>query len=95
VKSQESDFAVRHGLDSSDLVDCFAWTEAEFQARMAGSAIYRIGYVQWLRNIAIGLGNATSSSAVVAALETRQDDSNALIREHVAWALAQHQKKAG
>lgn len=92
VKTGESDFAVRHGLDSNDLVDCFTWTETEFQQRMAGSAIYRIGYRQWLRNVAVGLGNAPSSPAVIAALGARQDDSDALVREHVAWALAQHQQ---
>jgi len=75
-------------------VDCFAWTEAEFQERMAGSAIYRIGYTQWLRNVAVGLGNATRSAAVIAALEARQHDSHELVREHVAWALAQHLQKA-
>ena len=94
VNSQESDFAVRNGLDSRDLVDCFAWTEAEFQERMAGSAIYRIGYIQWLRNVAVGLGNAPSTTAVIAALEARQHDSHELVREHVAWALAQHVHKA-
>jgi epoxyqueuosine reductase len=94
VNSQESDFAVRNGLDSNDLVDCFAWTETEFQARMSGSAIYRIGYTQWLRNVAVGLGNAPSSTAVIAALEARQHDSHELVREHVAWALAQHAHKA-
>lgn len=93
VHNKESDFSVRNGLDSRDLVDCFAWTETEFKTRMAGSAIYRIGYSQWLRNIAVGLGNATSSSAVITALEARQDDSNDLVREHVRWALAEHQKK--
>jgi epoxyqueuosine reductase len=90
VKTKDSDLAVRNGLDSSDLVDCFAWTEAEFQQRMAGSAIYRIGYAQWLRNVAVGLGNAPSSPAVIAALTARQEDSHPLVREHVAWALAQH-----
>jgi len=75
-------------------VDCFAWTETEFQERMAGSAIYRIGYTQWLRNVAVGLGNATSSAAVIAALKARQQDSSELVREHVAWALAQHAHEA-
>lgn len=92
VPTQESDFAVRNGLDSTDLVDCFRWTEAEFQARMAGSAIYRIGYVQWLRNIAVGLGNAPTSEAVIGALQSRLADENALVREHVRWALEQHPK---
>ncbi|HEY0906346.1 MAG TPA: tRNA epoxyqueuosine(34) reductase QueG [Methylophilus sp.] len=90
VPSSESDFAVRHGLDNQTLVECFSWTEQMFQQRMAGSAIYRIGYRQWLRNVAVGLGNAPSSHAVIAALQARQDDSDPLVREHVAWALAQH-----
>jgi epoxyqueuosine reductase len=62
---------------------------------VVGGVIYRIGYTQWLRNVAVGLGNATRSAAVIAALEARQDDSNALVREHVAWALAQHLQKVG
>lgn len=90
VSTQESDFAVRNGLDSTGLVTCFTWTEAEFQQRMAGSAIYRIGYVQWLRNVAVGLGNAPTSPAVISALRSRQHDENELVREHVQWALAQH-----
>ncbi|MBF5038795.1 tRNA epoxyqueuosine(34) reductase QueG [Methylophilus sp. 13] len=94
VRTSEPDFAVRHGLDSLSLVTCFGWTEAEFQQKMAGSAIYRIGYTQWLRNIAVGLGNAPTSMAVIAALKSRAQDENALVREHVAWALAQHQAHA-
>ena len=94
VPSSESDFAVRHGLDNQTLVECFSWTEQMFQQRMAGSAIYRIGYRQWLRNVAVGLGNAPSSPAVIAALQARQDDSDPLVREHVAWALAQHSPAA-
>ena len=57
---------------------------------MAGSAIYRIGYKQWLRNIAVGLGNAPSTRSVINALEARKDDDSELVREHVTWALAQH-----
>jgi epoxyqueuosine reductase len=86
----EADFAVRNGLDDADLVSLFAWTESEFATRMAGSAIRRIGYARWLRNLAIGLGNAPTTPAVLAALEARADDSSPLVREHVAWALARH-----
>jgi epoxyqueuosine reductase len=89
--SGESDFnAVRHGLDRARLVALFAWTEAEFNARMEGSAIRRIGYERWSRNLAVGLGNAPRSSEVMAALERRANDPSPLVREHVAWALAQH-----
>jgi epoxyqueuosine reductase len=88
------DFDVRNGLDGATLVDLFAWSEAEFNDRMAGSAIRRIGHERWLRNIAVGLGNAASGakrdSAIVAALEARTDHPSALVREHVEWALAQH-----
>ncbi len=87
----EQDFHVRHGLDDISLVDCFGWSEAEFQTKMAGSAIYRIGYEQWLRNIAVGLGNAPTSPEIIEALETRKDDVSPLVREHVVWALSQHQ----
>ena len=87
----EPDFNVRNGLDDISLVQCFAWTEAEFKQNMAGSAIYRIGYVQWLRNIAVGLGNAPSSIDVINALKSRENDANEMLREHVEWALLQHQ----
>jgi epoxyqueuosine reductase len=91
--SQEPDFRIRNGLDAISLIECFQWTEAEFNEKMAGSAIYRIGYEQWLRNIAIGLGNAPRSQAVKAALRLRMQDASAIIREHVAWALAQQQNE--
>jgi len=85
----EPDYAVREGLDDADLVALFAWTEAEFSARLAGSAIRRIGYERWSRNLAVGLGNAPHAAAIVAALAARADDPSALVREHVTWALAQ------
>ncbi len=88
--SSEPDFRVRNGLDDVELASLFAWSEAEFRSRLAGSAIYRIGYERWLRNLAVGLGNAPRSVAVVAALQSRCDHSSALVREHVAWALARH-----
>ena len=90
--TQEPDFNVRNGLDGIRLVECFAWSEAEFKQKMAGSAIYRIGYIQWLRNIAVGLGNAPRSPEIINALKTREHDSNELIREHVGWALQQHHR---
>jgi epoxyqueuosine reductase len=86
----EKDFAVRHGLDHSQLTDLFAWSEADFEEKTSGSAIRRIGYERWLRNVAIALGNAPTSPAVIAALAAREQHSSALVREHVQWALAQH-----
>ena len=88
--TQEPDFNVRNGLDDISLMECFAWSEAEFTQNMAGSAIYRIGYMQWLRNIAVGLGNAPNTTEVIGALKTREYDSNELVKEHVRWALQQH-----
>lgn len=84
------DFDVRHGLDAATLVDLFAWTEADFATRMEGSAIRRIGFERWSRNLAVGLGNAPTTPAVVAALRARADDASALVREHVGWALGRH-----
>jgi epoxyqueuosine reductase len=82
------DFKVRHELDAARLTDLFAWTAGEFDERMRGSAIYRIGYERWSRNIAVALGNAPRSAEVMAALNARREDASALVREHVAWALA-------
>ncbi|MGE5467199.1 MAG: tRNA epoxyqueuosine(34) reductase QueG [Ignavibacteria bacterium] len=90
-RTREEDFAVRHGLDRATLVELFAWTAEEFETKLAGSAIRRIGFDRWLRNIAVGLGNAPTSPAVVAALEARRAHPSALVREHVEWALARHQ----
>lgn len=84
------DFKVRNRLDATQLTELFAWTEAEFVERMRGSAIYRIGYERWSRNIAVALGNAPTSADVIAALRSRRDDSSELVREHVEWALARH-----
>jgi len=83
----EQDFLPRHGLDAPRLVELFAWTEAEFLERTAGSAIRRIGYVRWLRNIAIALGNGTRSVEVLAALEARREHPSEVVREAVRWAL--------
>ena len=91
----ERDFdTVRHGLDRASLVALFAWTEAQFRTRMEGSAIRRIGYERWSRNLAVGLGNAPWSEAVMAALEQRANDPSPLVREHVAWALARQRAES-
>jgi epoxyqueuosine reductase len=90
--SPEPDFAVRNGLDRASLVDLFSWTAEEFDARMAGSPIRRIGHERWLRNLAVGLGNAPPAPEVERALRARADHPSPLVREHVAWALARHDK---
>jgi epoxyqueuosine reductase len=86
----ENDFTPRHGLDDAKLVELFAWSEEQFLARTEGSAIRRIGYECWLRNIAVALGNAPTTGEVVRSLASRKDDLSALVREHVSWALEQH-----
>ena len=89
--TSEPDFAVRHGLDGASLASLLAWTEAQFNAHLEGSAIRRIGHARWLRNIAVALGNAHRSPEVIAALQARADYPDAMVREHVQWALAQHE----
>ena len=88
----EPDFRPRHGLDSADLCELFAWSKADFLHKTEGSALRRAGYTGWLRNIAVALGNAPSSDSVMAALHRRRNDPSPLVREHVAWAMAQHPK---
>jgi epoxyqueuosine reductase len=80
------DFEVRNGLDSTQLVELFAWSEADFNARLAGSPIRRIGHERWLRNIAVALGNAPRSPVIQAALASRLNHASEQVREHVAWA---------
>jgi epoxyqueuosine reductase len=94
--SSQPDFAVRNGLDNATLIELFDWSESDFNQKLAGSAIRRIGYERWLRNLAVGLGNALralrdlpAAQAIRAALQVRADHESPLVREHVAWALAQ------
>jgi epoxyqueuosine reductase len=88
----DPDFAPRNGLDANTLASLFAWTEADFDTRLQGSPIRRIGHERWLRNIAVALGNAASTPSVMAALASRAEHPSPLVREHVTWALHQHQK---
>lgn len=88
--TQVSDFLPRQGLDNATLVELFTWSETDFNERLAGSAIRRIGYERWLRNIAVALGNAAPDAAAKAALLARADHPSGLVREHVAWALARY-----
>ncbi|MFV0275945.1 MAG: tRNA epoxyqueuosine(34) reductase QueG [Parahaliea sp.] len=87
----EGDFRPRHQLDAPALVELFLWDEATYLARTEGSALRRIGHERWLRNLAVALGNAPTAPHIVAALRQRQEHPSALVREHVAWALARHQ----
>ena len=89
----EPDFAPRHGLDAPQLISLFEWNEEQFLRRTEGSAIRRIGFDCWLRNIAVALGNAPTSAAVIEALESRLLYASEMVSEHVAWALKRHNYK--
>jgi epoxyqueuosine reductase len=92
-RTDEPDFRARNDLDRASLADLFAWTEEEFLARTEGSAIRRSGHRRWLRNIAVALGNAPTTPQVLAALESRRDTDDPLVREHVEWALDEHAQR--
>ncbi len=88
--TEEPDFSPRHRLDASTLLELFAWSEAEFEQRTEGSAIRRLGYERWLRNLAVGLGNCDNQSdreAAIPALQAKAGHPSPLVREHVEWAL--------
>lgn len=87
----ESDFKPRHGLDNAQLLTLFNWSEQEFDERTRGSAIRRIGYQRWLRNLAVALGNAHRSAAIIDALRAKRYETSELVREHIDWALAQQE----
>ena len=93
--SAEPDFRARNGLDRATLIELFAWSDTEFDQRLRGSAIRRIGYERWLRNLAVGLGNAPHSEQIVAALRARADHPSPLVREHVAWAIERQERRGG
>jgi epoxyqueuosine reductase len=86
------DFKTRNHLDASQLTDLFQWSEGEFDERMRGSPIYRIGYEKWMRNIAVALGNARSTREIIRCLESRRDHPSPMVREHVEWALERHRQ---
>lgn len=88
-RTQEPDFHVRQHLDAPRLLDLFAWTENEFMQRLEGSAIRRIGYIRWLRNIAVALGNAAPHPTIISALQKHLSHPSPLVREHITWALQQ------
>ena len=89
-RTDEPDFRARNDLDRATLAELFAWTQADFLQRTEGSALRRSGYQRWLRNIAVALGNAPTSPEVLAALESRREEPDPVVREHVAWALQRH-----
>jgi epoxyqueuosine reductase len=89
------DLKVRHGLDRATLLELFAWTQSQFNARTEGSAIRRIGYERWLRNLAVALGNAPGDRAVLRALVARMEHRSQLVRSHVAWAIERQREKLG
>jgi epoxyqueuosine reductase len=88
--TDEADFSPRNRLDEATLVELFSWSEEDFRERTAGSAIHRIGFERWSRNLAVALGNAPTTPEVLAVLQARTGDPSELVREHVAWALARH-----
>ena len=89
-RTDEPDFRARNNLDRASLAELFAWSEDEFLQRTEGSAIRRSGHARWLRNIAVALGNAPTSPEVIGALQSRRGIADAVVREHVEWALARH-----
>lgn len=92
--TNESEFHPRQQLATATLIELFAWSETDFLIKTAGSAIRRIGYECWLRNIAVALGNAPTSNKTIQALESRLPNSSPMVREHIEWALSQHNKNS-
>jgi epoxyqueuosine reductase len=93
-RTDETDFAPRHDLDSAELTTLIRWDRETWLARTEGSAMRRIGFEQWQRNLAVALGNAETSDDVLQALREKADSDSDLVREHVQWALVQHDQRA-
>lgn len=93
--TKEGDFAPRHGLDQTQLLSLFAWTEDEFLKNTEGSAIRRTGYDGWLRNIAVALGNGPADPAVLTNLRKCKGEVNDMVAEHIDWAINELEARAG
>jgi len=91
-KSVIKDFSPKHQLDSLELIEAFLWNKNTWQKKTEGTAIRRISYEQWLRNVAVALGNAKKSNRLMDALEARRDSDSIIVKEHVEWAIQQHLK---
>ena len=91
--THEPDFQPRHGLDSISLLDCYRWSEDEFLRKTEGSAIRRIGYQCWLRNIVIALGNAAPDPHIVATLKRDYDAHSGFVQHHIDWAIERQQRR--
>jgi epoxyqueuosine reductase len=83
------DFSVRHGLDAPQLTALASWTRVEFESRFEGSAVRRIGYEAFIRNVCVALGNGPADEVAIHALRQRSSDDSALIAEHARWGLEQ------
>lgn len=91
----DREFAPRHRLDEASLLELFGWTEQQFNDRLAGNPIRRIGHERWLRNIAVALGNAPASPEISQALQARAGQASDMLREHIAWALHRQDPTSG
>ncbi|PYE38171.1 tRNA epoxyqueuosine(34) reductase QueG [Psychrobacter fozii] len=87
------DFAPRHNLDSSSLLELWQWQESDFMKKTEGSPLRRTGYVSFLRNIAIGLGNANASTDTITQLQSKLGVHNEILDEHILWAITEQQDK--
>ncbi|MCY0964187.1 tRNA epoxyqueuosine(34) reductase QueG [Parathalassolituus penaei] len=86
--TREDGFYPRNGLDNISLLELFLWDEATFMKKTEGMPIRRAGYENWQRNVAVGLGNAPASAAILEALQQRRNSASELVREHIDWAIA-------
>jgi epoxyqueuosine reductase len=92
--TRETDFQPRHGLDQAQLIDLFALNEEEFLKLTQGSAMRRVSYEQWQRNLAVGLGNGSASSHAIELLQQRLSSASPMVAEHIRWALVQLQGRS-
>lgn len=88
-----NDFAPRHGLDNSSLLELWQWQEPDFLRYTEGSPLRRTGYLSFLRNIAIGLGNAAGNPEIISQLQAKLGIHGDLLDEHIDWALLEQQAK--
>ena len=92
-QASEDIFKPKHNLDNESLLSLFNWSELEFNEKTLGSPIKRIGYERWLRNLAVGLGNAPGCPEILESLRERKKESSSLLEEHISWAIDEQIRK--
>lgn len=79
-------FRSRNGTSLPVLEQDMRLSEADFSHKFGGSAIKRARRRGYLRNVAVALGNGSSTDALPV-LQEAESDADELVKQHAGWAI--------